>query len=1028
MTKIKSARVAVRPCPSTAVTMFSSLALAAALATTDALAAVVTQTGGDTSAATSSFVNSARWSNNALPSGLNTYVNNGSAAVSFATFTPAVAATFGGSSLTLGLAAANRFGFLVLSTPNVEITVDQLILNGGKITSVANGESILLGSIALNQTTNIGDGSITAGRTMTLRSDISGVGGMTVTTAAGGVVRLDSSSNTYAGTTAVSVNTILQQGVANAFTSGSGNTNVFGTLQLNGFDGAVKALQGNGVVENGAAANATLTLGGDGLGDKAFTGVIRDSSGVATGTLDVAKVGSNREVFTGNSTYSGGTVIRNGQLRLNGASAKAGSGPITVSGDTAGTLELNNASATNALTLSGRSTGTAHINNISGANTLSGLITLAEGTPDPDSYNIASSGGTLNLAGGIVSTLTDGNRTLNLGGAGSGIVGGGISMAEGANNVLNKSGAGKWTLQGALTGLDSANVTGGVLGLETDMALTGDLTVGNGGTVRQINGGNRFGGVAGAVQIDGGGTLDLNGFDAAIANLTGNGTVTSSADVDPTLILGSNGLDTAFGGTIQDGAEVVALAKIGSNTVTLSGASTYTGSTDISAGTLQAQNNAALGNETGGTTIGGTGQLALAGGITTAEPLTIMSRDSGTGQPQLTSSGDNTVSGAITLDETGGALDDDFGVESTAGTLTLAGPVTATGANDYANLSILGAGNTVVDRNVDLSSVSHGAALYSGANGDVTVNGSVNLSGLDFAQIGSFGTGDFALNGPVDMSGSGSGYADVFSFSSGKMTFGSTLDMSSSAGGAIIQNLGAGEIVLDGVVAMTGSPVGSSWIGNAGVGKIVVNGTLTDVPLLVSGDGQVEIGDGAQINGATTLRTGDGGTIDASAVVGSFTLGSGQTIDGSGTMIGNYVIAGGAAVTVGIDNAIEDLSFVGDLTFAANSVLNITIDLTGTPTTDFLDVDGILSISGLAEVNFDILNGPLTGQPYVFARYDGLSGLFGGLIPDGYIIDYNYNGNNEIALVMRPVPVPAPLALIGLGALALARTRRYAQR
>lgn len=523
----------------------------------------------------------------------------------------------------------------------------------------------------------------------------------------------------------------------------------------------------------------------------------------------------------------------------------------------------------------------------------------------------------------------------------------------------------------------------------------------------------------------------MDGFDASAQGLTGPaaGKVQNGGVTDSTLTLGGSTVGRTFSGVISKGTGTgdIAIVKDGAYRQTFTGANTYGLGTAINAGRLQISGATAAAG-TGAIQIlnDASGTLEVNNGATVANDITLNGRSGNTPAHIENVGATNTLSGIITLADGASADPDYYNILSTSGTLNVTGPVTASGANDTAYLGILGAGNTVVDGNVDLGSVSQGAALYSDADGDVTVNGSVNMSGLDIAQIGSVGTGDFTLNGAVDMSGSGD--ALLLSLSSGKMTVGSTLDMTNATGGAVIQNAGAGEIALDGVVAMTGSPVGSSGIGNFGAGKIVVNGTLTDVPLVVSSDGLVEIGNGAQINGATTLRTEDNGTIDANAVVGGFTLGSGQTIDGSGTMIGDYVIAGGAAVTVGIDNTIEDLSFVGDLTFAANSVLNITIDLTGTPTTDFLDVDGILSIAGLAQVSFDILNGPLTSQPYVFARYNGLSGGFGGLIPAGYIIDYNYNGNNEIALVMRPVPVPAPLALIGLGALALARTRRYAQR
>jgi len=53
------------------------------------------------------------------------------------------------------------------------------------------------------------------------------------------------------------------------------------------------------------------------------------------------------------------------------------------------------------------------------------------------------------------------------------------------------------------------------------------------------------------------------------------------------LTVGSNNLSTIFGGTIHDTGS---LAKIGAGTLTLSGANSYTGSTTVNAGVLQATN------------------------------------------------------------------------------------------------------------------------------------------------------------------------------------------------------------------------------------------------------------------------------------------------------------------------------------------------------------------------------------------------------------------------------------------------------
>jgi len=88
----------------------------------------------------------------------------------------------------------------------------------------------------------------------------------------------------------------------------------------------------------------------------------------------------------------------------------------------------------------------------------------------------------------------------------------------------------------------------------------------------------------------GNGTIDLSGWyvtaisassieDSGLLNLGSN-----------KLTVGSNNLSTIFSGAIKDGGNyggsAASLVKIGTGTVTLSGANTYTGGTSVNAGTL----------------------------------------------------------------------------------------------------------------------------------------------------------------------------------------------------------------------------------------------------------------------------------------------------------------------------------------------------------------------------------------------------------------------------------------------------------
>jgi len=115
------------------------------------------------------------------------------------------------------------------------------------------------------------------------------------------------------------------------------------------------------------------------------------------------------------------------------------------------------------------------------------------------------------------------------------------------------------------------------------------------------------------VQAFGNGSLDISAHDApgvTIGSLEGDGQVFLGGD---NLSVGSNDLSTAFSGIIQGAGG--SLTKIGTGTLTLSGANTYTGGTTIEAGTLLAQTKMASATGTGPVqvnagTLGGRGRIS----------------------------------------------------------------------------------------------------------------------------------------------------------------------------------------------------------------------------------------------------------------------------------------------------------------------------------------------------------------------------------------------------------------------------------
>jgi autotransporter-associated beta strand protein len=135
-------------------------------------------------------------------------------------------------------------------------------------------------------------------------------------------------------------------------------------------------------------------------------------------------------------------------------------------------------------------------------------------------------------------------------------------------------------------------------------------------------------------QLFGNGLLDLTQVTTGgitVGSLSGNGVVSLSGH---TLSIGNNNGSTSFSGLIQDSG---AVTKVGTGTLTLAGANSYTGATTVTAGTLTVNNHVGSATGTGPVrvsagTLGGRGSIA---GVVT------MGIGSGTGAVLAPSAGSN---------------------------------------------------------------------------------------------------------------------------------------------------------------------------------------------------------------------------------------------------------------------------------------------------------------------------------------------------------------------------------------------------
>ncbi|HEY9130406.1 MAG TPA: autotransporter-associated beta strand repeat-containing protein [Dyella sp.] len=479
----------------------------------------------------------------------------------------------------------------------------------------------------------------------------------------------------------------------------TGNTTITdGTLQL-GEGGTTGSILGD-VADNG-------TLAFNRSDDHAFDGQI-------SGTGGVTQLGSGTTELTGTNTYTGATVVQSGTLLVNGNQTGATGATTVQSGATlggVGTIGGDVIVADGGTLSPGAATGAAGTLIIDGSLALSANSTLE--------YQLGQAG----TPGGATNDLTvvHGNLTLdgalNVSTTAGGTFGAGVYRLFDYDGTLTDNGLTLGTLPstGAFVQTSLANQvnlvsTQGLTlsfwdgpGHANDGAITGgdgtwrladnDYWTEATGTINApySNGSFAvFGGMGGTVTIDNsngqvtasgmqfetdgyrltGGAIELAGSAATIR--VGDGTAAGA------------GMTATIDSALTGGAMLV---KDDLGTLVLTGSNTYSGGTDVHAGTLQVANDGNLGLSSGSLSIDDA-TLHTTGNILT-------SRTVGLG-------------GAATIDTDGGTtltLNNGIGgagslTKAGAGTLILGGASTYSGATTVAEGTL----NAAVDNAFNVSS------------------------------------------------------------------------------------------------------------------------------------------------------------------------------------------------------------------------------------------------------------------------------------------------------------------------------------
>jgi fibronectin-binding autotransporter adhesin len=503
-------------------------------------------------------------------------------------------------------------------------------------------------------------------------------------------------------------------------------------------------------------------------------------------------------------------------------------------------------------------------------------------------------------------------------------------------------------------------------------------------------------------SIGSGTVLIANGNVNNNSRLTGGG-----GDPLPAATLTVNQTaDTAFGGMLVDtnaeydtgiplGAGPLSLVKTGPGVLSLTGVSSYTGTTTIRGGALSVSSLANGGLNSGiGASGSDAGNLVLDGGTlrytgagdSTDRLFTLTGNGggldaSGSGALTFTNTGAVAFSGAgaVTLTLTGSNAGDNVlaltvGNGSAATSLVKAGAGTwdLTGSNSYTGattisggiLSVASLANGGTNSGIGAASsdaanlvLDGGTLRYTGAGASTDRLFTLTANGGTLDTSGS-GALRFTSTGAVALSGTAAATLTLTGTNTGANTLAATLGDGSAATSLV--KAGAGTWDLTGADAFTGAT-------QVNAGRLLVDGSLTGTSGVTVAPGASLGGGGtiaAPVSAGGTLSPGNSPATTGRLSVGGLSFGSGGTlhVDLAGLIAGtgyDQIVAGG---TVDLTGATLDLSLASGYVPASGDSFTIIANNGGSPV--------VGTFAGLAEGATVVVD----GQMFTITYQGGASG------------------------------------------------------
>jgi autotransporter-associated beta strand protein len=431
---------------------------------------------------------------------------------------------FGGAALTslvthevaLDLVLQKAITVSTSSTGFGNLKISGAISGGFAILKSVVGDLELTGSNSFSGNLTVGAGSVTISSLADSGANSAAGAGSLIQIGAGTA----DGSLIYTGA-AASTNRQIQIGQASATVSHTGA----GSLLNNGSGELTftNATFNPNVTQS--AASRTLTLGGS--GNLTIQGVVKNNT---SNSINLVKTGAGRLTLAGSNTYTGGTAINAGTLRVGHANALGATGNIALGG---GTLQYGSGITAD---LSSRIKNSASSVNI---DTNGETVTFASAVDSTNSGGLAKLGaGTLILSANASytggTTITAGTLQIGNGGT-AGSLGTG-TVTNNSHLAINRSDA--HTISNTINGTGNLSVTGGgVITLGASNNYTGATTVQSGSlavggsiassSLTTVNSGGFLlgSGTVGDLVIASGGTINPGNSPGTITvgNTTWNG-------------------------------------------------------------------------------------------------------------------------------------------------------------------------------------------------------------------------------------------------------------------------------------------------------------------------------------------------------------------------------------------------------------------------------------------------------------------------------------------------------------------------